>query len=71
MAHMYVAMQFGIYTAAFVFVALKAGTWLDLKFDTYPVFTIILIILSVIYSFASLINKMNLIDEHQKKKDSQ
>ena len=64
MAHLYIAMQFGLYTAAFMFFAYKGGAWLDLKFDTYPVFTMLMIITSVIYSFTSLFYKMKLVEKH-------
>jgi hypothetical protein len=67
MAHLYIAMQFGLYTAAFVFFAYKGGAWLDVKFNTYPIFTFVTILVSVFYSFASLINKMKIIDEQKKK----
>lgn len=67
MAHLYIAMQFGLYTATFVFFAYKGGTWLDVKCDTYPIFTFVMTLISVFYSFSSLINKMKLIDEQKKK----
>lgn len=67
MGHLYIAMQFGISTAAFIIVAYKGGVWLDLKFDTYPAFSILLILFSIFYSFFNLIDKMNLIDERKGK----
>jgi len=66
MAHLYIAMQFGLYTAAFMFFAYKGGSWLDSKFNTYPVFTMLMIVLSVVYSFTSLFFKMKLVEKHGK-----
>jgi hypothetical protein len=66
MAHLYIAMQFGLYTAAFVYFAYRGGAWLDIKFNSYPVFTMLTIIVSVIYSFFSLIHKMDLVEKHGK-----
>lgn len=66
MAHLYIAMQFGLYTAAFMYFAYRGGAWLDLKFNSYPLFTMVTIIASVIYSFFSLIHKLDLVKKHGK-----
>lgn len=71
MAHLYIAMQFGLYTAAFVYFAYRGGAWLDLKFNSYPLFTMLTIITSVIYSFVSLIHKMDLVEKHGKGVDDE
>ena len=65
MAHLYIAMQFGLYTAAFIFLAYKGGSWLDQRFNTYPLFTILLILLCIVYVFVSLYSKLRLIEEHK------
>lgn len=67
MAHMYIAMQFGIYTAAFIYLAYRGGFWLDNRFNQYPLFTILCILAAVVYSFLSLYHKLRLIEEIKKK----
>lgn len=69
MAHLFVAMQFGLYLAAFVYFAFKGGNWLDIKFGTYPLFSFGLVLLAVVNSFVSLISKMNLIEMRKRNKE--
>lgn len=67
MGHLYVAMQFGLYMAAFVFFAYKGGAWLDQTLGTYPLFSLGLVLLSVVNSFVSLMTKMELLDKYKRK----
>lgn len=69
MGHLYVGMQFGLFMAAFIFFAHKGGAWLDQRFDTYPLFSLGLVLLAVVNSFVSLMTKMDLLEKYKKKKD--
>ncbi len=69
MGHLYVAMQFGLYMAAFVLFAYKGGAWLDQRFYTYPLFSLGLVLLAVINSFVSLMTKLDIMEKRKKKKD--
>ncbi len=69
MFQIYVAFQFGLITVTLVYLASKGGSFLDLKFETYPFFTVVLILISVFYSFFSLINKLNMIEKFKNKRE--
>ena len=71
MKFIYFGISFGITMAVSLYVCYKAGTWLDQRFVTEPIFSILGILVGVILSFKSLLDRLNLIDKMDKKKKKQ
>lgn len=68
MKFIYFGASFGLTMAASLYVCYQGGSWLDARFATEPIFSLLGILVGVVLSFKSLVDRLNLIEKMDKEK---
>ncbi|MDD4342884.1 MAG: hypothetical protein PHH19_00765 [Eubacteriales bacterium] len=68
MNYMFVVMYFGVYMVTLVWFAYKGGIWLDAKYETGMIPTVLLILSAIIFSFINLFEKIKFFEKMEKRK---
>ena len=68
MGYVYFGISFGITMVVSIYFGYQGGLWLDQKYATDPIFTLLGVLAGVFVSFMSLMDKLKIMDKFDKNK---
>ncbi|NMA02472.1 MAG: AtpZ/AtpI family protein [Clostridia bacterium] len=71
MRYIYFGISFGLTMAAGLYLGYQGGLWLDARFSTEPIFTLLGLLLGVVVAFRGLIDKINIFEKADKNKEEE